>query len=211
MYALVDCNNFYVSCERVFNPSLNGKPVVVLSNNDGCIIARSNEAKKLGIKMGAPAFQMTDLLRKNRVVVFSSNYVLYGDLSHRVMSTLGQFTPELEIYSIDEAFLNLAGIPVDYQEYAQQIRQTVFKNVGIPVSVGIGPTKALAKTANHYAKKVPENQGIFILDSLEKVQDALKIFAIDEVACAHVRNRQTICEFVKVLEYQDGLGVHPNG
>ena len=181
MYALVDCNNFYASCERVFNPALNGRPVVVLSNNDGCIIARSNEAKKLGIKMGAPAFKMTDLLRKNRVVVFSSNYVLYGDLSHRVMSTLGQFTPELEIYSIDEAFLNLAGMPVDYQKYAQRIRQTVFRNVGIPVSVGIGPTKVLAKTANHYAKKVPENQGIFILDSPEKVQDALKIFAIDEV------------------------------
>jgi DNA polymerase V len=181
MFALVDSNNFYVSCERVFNPSLNCKPVVVLSNNDGCIIARPNEAKQLGIKMGAPAFKMADQLQKNNVAVFSSNYALYGDLSYRVMSTLGQFTPELEIYSIDEAFLNLAGMPVDLEEYAQRIRLTVLKNIGIPVSVGVGPTKVLAKAANHYAKKVPQNQGICVLDGPEKIKEVLPKFPIDEV------------------------------
>ncbi|MGE5606792.1 MAG: Y-family DNA polymerase [Bacteroidota bacterium] len=181
MFALVDCNNFYVSCERVFNPSLNGRPVVVLSNNDGCIISRSNEAKKLGIKMATPAFKIADFLEKNDVAVFSSNYALYGDLSHRVMSTLGQFTPELEIYSIDEAFLNLAGLPVDLEEYAGRIRETVLRNIGIPVSVGIGPTKVLAKAANHCAKKIPENQGICVLDSRDKIQATLKVFDIDEV------------------------------
>ena len=181
MFAVVDCNNFYVSCERVFNPALNGKPVVVLSNNDGCIIARSNEAKALGIKMGVPAFRMAEFLHQNQVAVYSSNYALYGDLSHRVMSVLEQFTPELEIYSIDEAFLNLAGLPVHLEEYARKIRATVLKNIGIPVSVGIGPTKVLAKTANHYAKKVPENQGIYVLDSPAKIDEALKLFAIDEV------------------------------
>jgi DNA polymerase V len=181
MFALVDCNNFYVSCERVFNPSLNDKPVVVLSNNDGCIISRSNEAKKLGIKMAETAFKITDFLQKNNVVVFSSNYALYGDLSHRVMSTLGQFTPELEIYSIDEAFLNLVGILVDLGKYAQKIRKTVLKNIGIPVSVGIGPTKVLAKVANYCAKKIPENQGICILDSQEKIHEVLERFDIGEV------------------------------
>lgn len=181
MFALVDCNNFYVSCERVFNPGLNGKPVVVLSNNDGCIISRSNEAKQLGIKMAAPAFQMSELLERNQVAVFSSNYALYGDLSHRVMCTLGQFTPELEIYSIDEAFLNFTGMPVDLEEYARRIRRTVLKNVGIPVSVGVGPTKVLAKLANHNAKKIPDNQGICILDNPNKIEEALKLFDICEV------------------------------
>jgi DNA polymerase V len=181
MFALVDCNNFYASCERVFNPALNNKPVVVLSNNDGCVIARSSEAKALGIKMGVPAFQIAEFLQKNGVAVHSSNYALYGDLSHRVMCTLGQFTPELEIYSIDEAFLNLGGSSVDWAEYAQRIRKTVLKNIGIPVSVGIGPTKTLAKTANHYAKKIPENQGIFVLDSPAKINDALKLFDVDEI------------------------------
>ncbi|MCL6590958.1 MAG: Y-family DNA polymerase [Firmicutes bacterium] len=180
MYALVDCNNFYVSCERVFNPGLNGKPVVVLSNNDGCIIARSNEAKKLGIKMGEPAFKISEFLKKNQVTVFSSNYVLYGDMSARVMNTLGRFTPEMEIYSIDEAFLNLGGFP-NLPEYAREIRQTVLKHTGIPVSAGVGPTKVLAKVANHYAKKAPENGGVFLLDSPAKVEEALKNFAIGEV------------------------------
>ena len=181
MFALVDCNNFYVSCERVFNPSLNGHPVVVLSNNDGCVIARSGEAKTLGIQMGAPAFKIAGFLEANHVAVHSSNYALYGDLSHRVMNTLGRFTPELEIYSIDEAFLNLAGLSVEFMEYAQRIRRTVLKNVGIPVSVGMGPTKVLAKTANHYAKRIPENEGICVLDSREKINAALKKFEIDEV------------------------------
>ncbi len=155
--------------------------MVVLSNNDGCIIARSNEAKKLGIRMGQPAFKIADFLQKNNVTVFSSNYALYGDLSQRVMGTLSQFTPEIEIYSIDEGFLNLSGIPVQLAEYAQTIRQTVCRNVGIPVSIGIGPTKVLAKTANHYGKKVPENNGVYILDTQDKIMEALKIFEIGEV------------------------------
>lgn len=181
MFALVDCNNFYVSCERVFRPDLNGQPVVVLSNNDGCIISRSNEAKKLGIKMGEPAFKIAEFLQKNKVEVFSSNYVLYGDLSHRVMSTLGQFTPELEIYSIDEAFLSLAGLAVGLEKSGQKIRETVLRNVGIPVSVGIAPTKVLAKVANHCAKKIQKNQGVCVLDSPEKIEAALKKFEIGEV------------------------------
>lgn len=181
MFALVDCNNFYASCERVFNPALNGKPVVVLSNNDGCIISRSNEAKALGIKMGTPAFKMAEFLQQNDVTIHSSNYALYGDLSHRVMSTLEQFTPELEVYSIDEAFLNLTGLTVDFTEYARKIRRIVFKNIGIPVSVGVGPTKVLAKAANHYAKKVLPNQGICVLDTPAKIDEALKLFEIDEV------------------------------
>lgn len=181
MFALVDCNNFYVSCERVFNPALNGKPVIVLSNNDGCVISRSNEAKQLGIKMGEPAFKIEDFLRRNGVTVFSSNYALYGDLSQRVMHTLGEFSPEVEIYSIDEAFLNLAGINENPEEYARQIHETVFRNTGIPVSVGIGPTKVLAKTANHYAKKNPENRGVLVLDEPSKITAALRQFEIGEV------------------------------
>ena len=181
MFALVDCNNFYVSCERVFRPDLHGGPVVVLSNNDGCIIARSNEAKQLGIKMGEPAFKIADFLVQNQVTVFSSNYVLYGDLSHRVMCTLGQFTPELEVYSIDEAFLNLTGLPVKWAEYARTIRATVGRNVGIPVSVGLAPTKVLAKVANHLAKKIPEQNGVCVLDCPKKITEALKSFAVGEV------------------------------
>ena len=181
MFALVDCNNFYVSCERVFRPDLNGRPVVVLSNNDGCIISRSNEAKELGIRMGEPAFKIAEFLQKNKVEVFSSNYALYGDLSHRVMSTLSQFTPELEIYSIDEAFLSLAGLSVNWEEYGQKIRATILRNLGIPVSVGIAPTKVLAKVANHYAKKAREKQGVWVLDSPERIEKALRKLAVDEV------------------------------
>jgi DNA polymerase V len=181
MFALVDCNNFYASCERVFNPGLNGKPVIVLSNNDGCVIARSGEAKQLGVKMGEPAFQIGGFLEKNGVAVFSSNYQLYGDMSGRVMTTLGRFTPEMEIYSIDEAFLNLTGLPRPLDEYGREIRKTVLTHTGIPVSVGIGPTKVLAKTANHYAKKNPANQGFLVLDTPEKIEEYLKRFDVDEV------------------------------
>ena len=181
MFALVDCNNFYASCERVFRPDLNGRPVVVLSNNDGCIIARSNEAKELGIKMGEPAFKIADFLTEKQVTVFSSNYVLYGDLSHRVMNTLGRFTPELEVYSIDEAFLNLTGLTVDWEEYARIIRQTVGRQVGIPVSVGIAPTKVLAKVANHRGKKIPGQNGICVLDTPRKIGEALETFEVGEV------------------------------
>ena len=152
MIALADCNNFYVSCERVFKPWLNEKPVIVLSNNDGCAIARSNEAKRLGIKMGAPYYQVKKLCQKNRVSVFSSNYELYGDMSKRVVSILMRFTSEAEIYSIDESFLKLDQIhnPI---KVARKMRETVLKWTGIPISVGIGPTKTLAKMANRMAKK----------------------------------------------------------
>ncbi|TCL72392.1 DNA polymerase V [Hydrogenispora ethanolica] len=180
MFALADCNNFYVSCERVFNPALNGRPVVVLSNNDGCVIARSNEAKQLGIQMAQPAFQIAAFLKKNRVAVHSSNYALYGDMSRRVMTILGEFTPELEIYSIDEAFLGLAGLPVELEAYARAIRNRVLQYTGIPVSVGIGPTKVLAKLANHFAKKVPENQGVFVLTP-ENTAQCLQRFAVEEI------------------------------
>ncbi|GMV83717.1 MAG: SOS mutagenesis and repair protein UmuC [Planctomycetota bacterium] len=150
--ALVDCNNFYASCERVFNPALEGVPVVVLSNNDGCIVARSNEVKALGVKMGIPYFQAKGVLDRAGAKVFSSNYALYGDLSRRVMQVLGRFTPEVEVYSIDEAFLELAGIGGDLTEYGWTIRQTVKRWTGIPVSVGIAATKTLAKIAAEVAK-----------------------------------------------------------
>ena len=181
MFALVDCNNFYASCERVFRPDLNGKPIVVLSNNDGCIIARSNEAKALGIKMGEPAFKIEAFLEKNAVTVFSSNYALYGDLSYRVMSTLERFTPEIEIYSIDEAFLNLAGILNDLTEYGRLIRETILKNTGMPVSIGIGPTKVLAKAANRCAKKRPENNGVLVLDQKDKIETVLRTFEVGDI------------------------------
>ncbi len=163
-YALADCNNFYASCERVFNPGLHSRPVVVLSNNDGCVVARSNEAKALGIGMGEPYFKLKDLIRKNKVAVLSSNYALYGDMSERVMSILGEHCADLEIYSIDEAFLQLDFYGYGQQEYlefAAKLRAKVGKDTGIPISVGIAPTKTLAKLANHLAKKSPE--GVYTL------------------------------------------------
>lgn len=151
--ALIDGNNFYVSCERVFQPKLEGKPVVVLSNNDGCVVARSAEVKALGVAMGAPWFQLKDLAKRHGIIAKSSNYVLYGDMSQRMHSVIGQFAPEQEIYSIDESFLNLTGFNRDLIDYGQQIRQRVRQWVGVPVCVGIGTTKTLAKLANHTAKK----------------------------------------------------------
>ena len=159
MYALIDCNNFYVSCERVFNPSLNGKPVVVLSNNDGCVIARSNEAKALGIPMGAPAFEYRYLFERCDVNIYSANFTLYGDMSSRVMSILSDYSPDQEIYSIDECFLDVTGILYDLTEYGLKMRQHVLKWTGIPVSVGIAPTKSLSKVANKIAKKFTERTG----------------------------------------------------
>ena len=182
MFALADCNNFYASCERVFDPSLNGKPVVVLSNNDGCIIARSNEAKALGLKMGEPAFKIKDIIEKNRVAVFSSNYTLYGDMSQRVMNTLSGFTPEIEIYSIDEAFLSLHGFThFNLLEYGHKIRSVTTQNTGIPISIGIARTKTLAKVANHFAKKQPNYGGVCLLGSEAERVEALKHFEIGEV------------------------------
>lgn len=178
MFALVDGNNFYVSCERVFNPSLENMPVVVLSNNDGCIISRSNEAKALGFKMGEPVFKRKELIEKNKVIVFSSNYTLYGDLSNRMMKLLSSFAPEIEVYSIDEAFLNFNGLQYDLEEYATKIRTTVLKNIGLPVGIGIAPTKTLAKVANKIAKK---QKGVFVIDN-ERTRDwAIRNTLIEDV------------------------------
>lgn len=166
MFALVDCNNFYVSCERVFNPRLVNIPVLVLSNNDGCIIARSNEAKSLGFKMGDPVFKNRDLIRKHNVAVLSSNFQLYGDMSNRVMTLLSGFSPDYEIYSIDEMFLGLEGFEKSkLNEYAKQMRHYILKSTHIPVSIGIGPTKTLAKAANFFAKRYPMLEGSYILQS----------------------------------------------
>jgi DNA polymerase V len=162
-FALVDCNNFYVSCERVFQPELRGRPVVVLSNNDGCVIARSNEAKALGIEMGAPWHLCREKFDKDGVIVRSSNYTLYGDMSARVMKVLRNFTPRLEVYSIDEAFLSLSGFENRLEEHARELRRTVMQWTGIPVSVGIAPTKILAKVANRFAKKDTEADGVMML------------------------------------------------
>lgn len=183
MFALVDCNNFYASCERVFRPDLNGVPVVVLSNNDGCVIARSNEAKALGIPMGVPAFKHEQMFMEKGIAVFSANFALYGDMSHRVMNILGDFSPEMEVYSIDEAFLLLSGFEkYNLQEYGALMRTKVAKWTGIPISVGIAPTKALAKAANRIAKKFPEQtKGVYVIDSEEKRIKALKWLKIEEV------------------------------
>ena len=207
MYALVDCNNFYASCERVFQPKLNGKPVAILSNNDGCVISRSNEAKTVGIPMGAPAFQIKDLIREKNVHVFSSNYALYGDLSNRVMKILAQFTPNLEIYSIDEAFLNFDGLTIsDYHNYGVQMKTRVQKWVGIPVCIGFAETKALSKVANKIAKKFQDRtQGIYVIDTEEKRIKALKWTQIEDVwgigsrttKKAKLRNIKTAFDFVQ--------------
>jgi DNA polymerase V len=182
MFALVDCNNFYASCERVFNPTIIHRPVIVLSNNDGCVIARSNEAKAIGFKMGDPYFKVKPLVERHAVAVFSSNYTLYGDMSSRVMQTLEQFAPEVEVYSIDEAFLNLAGFPAEsLTNHAEAIRRTVKQWTGIPVSVGIGPTKTLAKAANQLAKKIPEAKGVWIIATPEKRQESLLRLPVGDV------------------------------
>lgn len=184
MYALVDCNNFYASCERLFKPHLNGKPVVVLSNNDGCVIARSNEAKKLSIPMGAPAFQYKEIFEANEVSVYSSNYELYGDMSRRVMEMLAEFSPDVEIYSIDEAFLLFKGFEnlVNYKHYGLDIRQYVTRGTGIPISIGFASTKTLAKVANKIAKKFPaETGGVHVIDNEELRIKALKWTEIGDV------------------------------
>tara|TARA_Y100000590_G_scaffold183542_1_gene209140 strand:- start:3544 stop:4824 length:1281 start_codon:yes stop_codon:yes gene_type:complete len=178
--ALVDCNSFYVSCERLFNPSIIKKPVVVLSSNDGCVISRSTEAKALGIKMGEPYFKVKKIVKTNNVKIFSSNYSLYGDISRRVMKTLKQFSPAIEIYSIDEAFLNLSSIKdEDLFEHANKIRKTVLKWTGIPTSIGIGTTKTLSKAANYIAKK--EKSGIVNLINSKKIDEILAQIKINDV------------------------------
>ncbi|MCS5710381.1 translesion error-prone DNA polymerase V subunit UmuC [Candidatus Berkiella aquae] len=182
MFALIDCNNFYVSCERVFNPRLEGKPVLVLSSNDGCIVARSNEAKALGFKMGAPIFKQRDLVRKHRVWVYSSNFKLYGDMSNRVMRLLQRFSPDFEIYSIDEIFLNLKGFEHwNLMEYGKNIRRKVYQGLKLPVSIGIGPTKTLAKIANYLAKKYPLLEGVCEFKDQTQINNMLSRVPIGEV------------------------------
>lgn len=183
LFGLADCNNFYCSCERVFQPDLRNKPVVVLSNNDGCVIARSNEAKALGLKMGDPFFKVRDILDQNGVAVFSSNYNLYGDMSRRVMSMLSRYTPTLEIYSIDEAFLDFSGMGTSeqLQSYAKDMVRTVTKGTGIPISLGIAPTRTLAKMASKFAKKHKGYESVCLMDTEEKREKALKLFDVTDV------------------------------
>jgi len=183
MFALVDCNNFYASCERVFNPNLQHKPIVILSNNDGCIISRSDEAKKLGIPMGAPIFKYRSLIANHDVKVFSSNYSLYGDMSSRVMSILKQFTPDIQVYSIDESFLKLEGFE-DYNltDYGMLMKNRILKWTGIPTCAGIAPTKALSKVANKIARKYPnQTNGVYVIDTEAKRVKALKWTKIKDI------------------------------
>ena len=182
MFALADCNNFFASCERVFRPELNGRPVIVLSNNDGCAVARSNEAKALGIKMGDPYFKIRDIVEKNHVAVFSSNFALYGDMSRRVQEVLRGFSPSVEQYSIDEAFLDLRGLNnVDFKAYAEEISRRCWKYTSIPVSVGIAPTKTLAKIASKLCKKYPRLNGGCYMYRPEDVEKVLRQFPAADV------------------------------
>jgi DNA polymerase V len=183
MYALIDCNNFYVSCERVFQPHLQGKPVVVLSNNDGCIISRSNEAKELGIGMAVPEFKIRPLLKEHDVKVFSSNYALYGDMSHRLMETMRLFTPNVEVYSIDEAFLDFTGVSIDnFYNCGMEMKTRAWKWLSLPIGVGIAPTRVLAKAANYIAKRYQgHTKGVYVIDTEEKRIKALKWLKIGDV------------------------------
>ncbi len=182
IFAHIDCNNFYASCERAFNPKLKDKPVVILSNNDGCIVARSDEAKQFGIGMGVPYFKVKDIISENNINVYSSNYTLYGDISERVMNILSEFTPNIEYYSIDEAFLSFYKIAEnDLTAYGHKIRQTVSKNLGIPVSVGIAKTKTLAKIANEFVKKNPRLNGVFDISNFSKMEKLLRQVPIHDV------------------------------
>ena len=182
MFALADCNNFFVSCERVFRPELNGKPVVVLSSNDGCAIARSNEAKKLGIKMGAPLFQIRDIVKRHNVTVFSSNMALYADFSRRVRMVLREYAPHIEVYSIDEAFLDLRGIEnQDFDTFAKELSLRCRRLTGIPISVGVAPTKTLAKIAAELCKNYPKLRGGCYMHRAEDIEKVLKKTPIEDV------------------------------
>lgn len=183
MYALVDCNNFYASCERVFQPRFATDPIVILSNNDGCVISRSEEAKAAGVPMGVPEFKIRELVKEKGIKVFSSNYPLYGDLSNRVMAILGQFSPNIEVYSIDEAFMNFDGMTItNYQDYGLQMKNRVMKWLGLPICIGIAPTKALSKVANKIAKRFQHRtNGVYLIDTDEKRIKALKWTKIEDV------------------------------
>ena len=210
MFALVDCNNFYASCERAFQPQFNNMPIGILSNNDGCFISRSDEAKKLGLPMGAPAFKYKQFCKQHHIKVFSSNYPLYGDMSTRVMNILRQFTPDMEVYSIDEAFLKFEGFKAyDFNSYGQKMQNKVQKCTGIPVSIGIAPTKALAKVANKIAKKLKhKTQGVFVINSEEGRVKALKWTKIESVwGIGHgnlkrlqAKNVQTAYDFIQLSD-----------
>lgn len=217
MYALIDCNSFYASCEKLFRPDLKHKPVVVLSNNDGCVVARSAEAKALGIKMAVPYFQVKDFCQQHKVEVFSSNYALYADMSQRVMSTLESLCPTVEVYSIDEAFLYLADYPVamqDLETYAKKVKHIVQQYTGIAVGVGIGETKTLAKLANHAAKKYPTTKGVCVLTNPRWIRRLMQITDVVEVWGVGCRYKQrlnalgietvyqlAICEPAKIRQY----------
>lgn len=183
MFALVDVNSFYASCETVFRPDLRGKPVVVLSNNDGCVIARSAEAKTLGIPMGAPYFKLKNEFRRHRVQVFSSNYALYADMSNRVMTTLEQMAPSVEVYSIDEAFLDLSGVRncMVLENFGREVRETVKSNTHLTVGVGIAQTKTLAKLANHAAKKWKQTGGVVDLSNVERQRKLMALVPVEDV------------------------------
>jgi len=204
MFALADANNFYASCERIFRPDLKGKPICVVSNNDGCVIARSAEAKKLGIPMGAPLFKNERFFRENGVIVFSSNYALYGDMSNRMMSILGDMAPGQEIYSIDESFLDCTGIAsyMPLEEFGLQMRSRVKKETGLVIGVGFGPTKTLAKLANHAAKKWSKTLGVVDLSCPERQRKLMAIVDIDEVwgVGGRIRKRLEAMGINKVLD-----------
>jgi len=195
MFALVDCNSFYASCEQVFRPDLRGKPVVVLSNNDGFVVARSAEAKALGIPDLHPFFKIEAFLRKHNVAIFSSNYPLYGDMSSRVMTTLKAFSPQIEVYSIDEMFLSLDGMHIDTTAYGREIKTRVWQDTRIPVSVGVAPTKTLAKLANRIAKKMPRLNGSCTLDAPHKWQWVLKRVPVTDVWGINKRLARRLADF----------------
>lgn len=209
MFALADCNNFFASCERVFRPDLQGKPVIVLSNNDGCAIARSNEAKALGIKMGAPLFKIRHLVEKHDIAVFSGNMALYGEMSQRVRWVLGEFAPSVEVYSIDEAFLDLRGMnDIDFDAYAKEISAKCWKMTSIPVSVGIAPTKTLAKIASKLCKQYPKLRGGCYMHRAQDIEKVLRKYPIEDVwgigrksaAKLHERYVKTAYEFTCLPE-----------
>ena len=209
MYALADCNNFFASCERVFRPDLQGKPVIVLSNNDGCAIARSNEAKALGIKMGAPLFKIRHLVEKHDIAVFSGNMALYGEMSQRVRWVLGEYAPSVEVYSIDEAFLDLRGMnDIDFDAYAKEISAQCWKMTSIPVSVGIAPTKTLAKIASKLCKQYPKLRGGCYMHRAQDIEKVLRKYPIEDVwgigrksaAKLHERYVKTAYEFTCLPE-----------
>ena len=210
MFALADCNNFFASCERVFRPDLQGKPIIVLSNNDGCAVARSNEAKALGIKMGAPFFKIKHIVEKNDVAVFSGNMALYGDMSQRVRWVLEDFAPVVEIYSIDEAFLDLRGMDnIDFDAYAKQISSECWRLTSIPVSVGIAPTKTLAKIASKLCKQYPKLKGGCYMHRPQDIEKVLRKFPIEDVwgigrkSCAKLLSMgvKTAWDYTQLPEY----------